>query len=179
MKQSGTKLVLGLACLAVAAGVASWSYRYGATHRATQFWGGEVAPLIARPSQAEFSALRLADDAEPAADTIDLGRLYVAEHPREITDLRGMVHFRHALMSDGNYLWTEQPAAQNVAWRWCLRFYDEEAQARIVLDAELATIGLVADAESGQLKVVSCRPMAETLQDYFGKLGLLPASTAQ
>ncbi len=186
MKSSGTRLVLGLACLALAAGVVSWLYRYGATHEATQFWGGEAAALIARPSEVEFFRLELADPAgdlsEDSAEAtrlnLDLGRPYSATQVKEITKARGMVHFRHALMTDGNYRWDDRPKLSEVDWRWGMRFYDGQTQAVVVLSKNLDTLGLVVSGDSREVKVVSCQPMAETLEDYFFNVDIT-ASTSE
>lgn len=177
MKRSGTKLVLGLAGLALAAGLASWSYRYGATHESTQFWGREAASLIARPSEVEFFSLELADSAEGSGQSLDLGRPYLTTQLREITQQRGMVHFRHALMTDGNYDWASEPEPSKIDWRWGMKFHDEQTQALVVLAEDLATIGLV--NEGHIKKTLSCQPMAETLRDYFQNVNLVPASTQQ
>jgi len=176
MKPSGTKLVIGLACLALAAGLASWSYRYGATHESTRFWGSEAALLIARPSEVELFRLELADSAEPPSQNLDLGRLYAATPLREISKERGMVHFRHALMTDGNYEWANEPEPSEIDWRWGMRFHDGQIQALVVLAEDFATIGLL---DQGRMKALSCQPMAETLRHYFGKVDLTSASTSQ
>jgi len=178
MKQSGTKLVMGLACLALAAGLVSWSYRYGTTHQSTRFWGREAALLIARPSEVEIFRLELAKDSEDSGQSLDLGRPYLAIPIREITNERGMVHFRHALMTDGNYQWASEPEPGEIDWHWGMRFHDGQIQALVVLAEDLATIGLV---DQGRVRALSCQPMAETLQDYFGsanfgKVGLTTAS---
>ena len=179
MKQSGTKLVVGLTCLALAAGALSWWYHFGARHRATEFWGGVAAPLIARPSQVEV--LELFESAsDPRGDwslRLDLGRPYGAAGIRELSQARGMVHLRHALMSDLNYQWNEVPQPQSIDWRWCLRFHDSQGEALVVLAEDLATIGLVVGGGE-QVQVVSCRPMVDSLQHYFEDLGLISASTA-
>lgn len=173
MKQSGNKLVIGLACLALAAGLASWLYRYGATHLATQFWGREAALLIARPSEVELLQLELAGTAEDSEGvTLDLGRPYLATPVREIAKERGMVHFRHALMTDGNYVWDAPLEASEIDWRWGLRFYDGEIEATLLLAADLATIGLVNRDSSPQVQAISCQPMAKTLEGYFRSVDL-------
>lgn len=173
--------------MALAAGLASWTYRYAATHRSTQFWGHEAALLIARPSKIEFLRLELADSVEDFGEgsgevplqSFDLGRLYLATQVKEITQKRGMVHFRHALMSDGNYEWASRPDPSKINWRWAMRFHDGQMESLLVLAEDLATIGLVASGESPQLKTLSCQPMAETLKDYFRNVGLTTASKPQ
>ncbi len=178
MKLSGTKLVVALACLALAMGVASWAYRYGATHRATQFWGGEAARLLAQPSQVEILGLELAGPGGASRLRFDLGRSYQARQIKDLTNARGMVHFRHVLMTDRSYVWTQRPEPQQILWRWCLRFHEEDRQVFVVLAEDLATIGYVLTEDSQQVRAISCQPMAATLQQYFGDdLGLLGAST--
>ena len=176
MKNSGTKLVLGLACLALVAGLASWSYRYRTTHQSTRFWGPKAAMLIARPSEAEFFQLGLADSAEIPDDqaswSLDLGRKYLGFGTRELTHMRGMVHFRHALMTDANYDWTSKPNPQDIDWRWGMKFYDDQTQAIVVLAEDLATIALVDEAGNSPTKALSCQPMAETLRAYFGTVDI-------
>lgn len=181
MQRSGTKLVLGLACLALVAGVASWSYQYGATHQSTRFWGNEASSLIARPSEVEFYRLELADSAEDSGETdrlsLKLGKPYVGIQTRVLTKERGMVHCRHALMTDRNYEWTSQPEPNEVDWRWGMRFHDGQTVAMVVLAKDLATIGLVDQSRSPQVRTLSCQPMAETLRDYFRNVDLISAST--
>jgi len=183
MKQSGTKLVVGLAGLALAAGLASWSYQYEATHQSTRFWGRKASSLIARPSEVEFFRLELADAGADAGEDsslkLDLGRPYLGRQTRKLTKERGMVHFRHALMTDGNYEWSSQPEPSEINWRWCLRFHDEQFQALVVLAEDLATIGLVEEGSSPPVRTLACQPMAETLRDYFQGVGLTTASTAK
>jgi len=176
---------MGLACLALAAGLASWSYRYGATHHSTRFWGLEAALLIARPSEVEFFQLELAAAIEGSSEAtsegsswhLDLGRPYLGSEIQELTNMRGMVHFRHALMTDGNYDWTSEPKPSEIDWRWGMRFYDGENQAIVVLAEDLATIGLVVEGGTPPVRALSCQPMAETLRAYFGTVDLAEAES--
>lgn len=183
MKQSGSKLVLGLVCLAVLAGVVSWSYRYATTHRATQFWGREAAPLIAQPSQVEFARLvpSRANSGVDQSEILKLGmeRSYLSEGARDVTHERGLVHLRHALLSDRGFVWSDRPDPREVEWQWLLKFFDEESQAFVLLSEDLASIGLVVEGESSEVSAVSCQPMADTLRHYFDDVGFSSASTSE
>jgi len=80
-------------------------------------------------------------------------------------------------MTDRNYEWTSQPEPNEVDWRWGMRFHDGQTVAMVVLAKDLATIGLVDQSRSPQVRTLSCQPMAETLRDYFRNVDLISAST--
>jgi hypothetical protein len=182
MGQSGTKLVILLVGLALIAGATSWWYRYESAHQATTYWGNEAARLIAQPAEVEAFDLSLlgAESALPkGAEVLDLGRKYQAGEPRTLTNARGMVHLRNALMSDRSYEWGTAVDPVEVDWRWCLRFFESSGEVRIVLSADLATLGRVVAGGVPPVKALSCRPLTESLQFYFVDLGLIDASTEQ
>ena len=172
MNQSGTKLVVVLGGLALALGAGSWWYRFESAHLATTFWGPEAAELIVEPGQVDALTLQPAAEGEPQAAEL-LGQLdlkYRVESRLDLTGARGLVHLRHALSSDSNYVWN-QTAAAPVAWRWALRFHDAERQVLVLFTADLATLGKLVPGSS-PVELISCDPMAETIQRYFAALGL-------
>jgi len=182
MGQSGTKLVFVLAGLALSAGVISWWYRYEAAHEATMYWGVEASRLISQPSEVEIYELALLgaeSAAEEGTGVLELGRRYRAAEPRGLTNARGMVHLRHALMSDRNYEWDAPVDPAEIDWRWCLRFFDSQHEIRVVLAADLAAIGRVVAADQTPVEAFSCSPLSESLRAYFAALGLEDASTAE
>jgi len=182
MGQSGTKLVLILAGLALTAGVTSWLYRYEAAHQATTFWGVEAARLIAQPAEAEVFVLTVPGAegiAEEGVELLDLGRKYQPGEAKGLTNARGMVHLRHALMSDGSYEWDAPVDPATVDWGWCLRFFDGEREVLVVLSEDLAVIGQVVVGGQTAVEAYSCRPLTESLQVYFTDLSLLDASTEE
>ncbi len=178
MSQSGSKLVVVLGSLALALAAASWWYRFESAHRSTQFWGPEAAQLIVEPGPVEALGLQSSAEGEKrAADLLpQLGDAYAVVSRLDLTNAPGMVHLRHALTSDSNYVWG-QSAAAPAAWRWALRFQDPgfqdaDRQLLVLFTADLATLGKSA-TNSSPAEVISCQPMAETLQQYFTALGLL------
>ena len=173
MRQSGTKLVIALLGLAVTAGALSWWYHYAATHRATRFWGPELAGLIARPSHVE---VRLLDTAVSPSQSQLLP--ITQGESIDLSHARGMVHLRHALMTDRNYNWGESIDSSTVVWKWALRFLYDSQQGLVLLSDDLTAIGKY-QSESAQLNAISCRPMADSLAFYFRDLGLLDASKAR
>ncbi len=172
MRQSGSKLVVVLGSLALALAAASWRYRFETAHRSTQFWCPEAAQLIVEPGQVVALGLQSSAEGEKrAADLLPLlGDAYTVVSRLDLTNAPGMVHLRHALTSDSNYVWG-QSAAAPAAWRWALRFQDADRQLLVLFTADLATLGKSA-TNSSPAEVISCQPMAETLQQYFTALGL-------
>ncbi|MCH2113526.1 MAG: hypothetical protein MK171_01255 [Pirellulales bacterium] len=177
MEGSGTKLVVTLVGLALLAGGASWIYQYETTHRATEFWGPEVATLIARPSQVEMRQFE-----PPVVGTESLWLPGALGAPQDLSRVRGMVHLRRVLFGDKNYVWDQPINLVEVTWRWRLEFAANNRRGLIVLADDFATIGRL-DGEQHRLHAANCQPMAETLQQYFSAIGLGqddgPASTGE
>lgn len=172
MNQSGTKLVVALGMLALAFGVGSWWYRFESAHRTTQFWGPEGAELIVEPGQVIAFRLQplIGEESEEEKLLPQLSGEYAVDSRFDLTKAPGLVHLRHALTSDSNYIWEESAPAPST-WRWALQFGDADQPLLVLLTDDLATIGKLAGGSSS-LAVISCRPMAETLQQYFQELGL-------
>lgn len=171
---TGTKLVAGLAFLALALGVVSWWYRFEAAHRSTEFWGPTAAELIARPSQVTASTLvPLTDDSSNShQEILSVGqRRFLVTDVHEVTDVPGMVHLRNSLLTDSNYDWTTE--VKTPRWRWCLRFANEGQEVRLLFSEEFGVVGLL---DNQPFRGVNCSPMGETLGEYFANSNLFDAS---
>ena len=192
MGQSGTKLVVFLVGLAVTAGVVSWWYRFEAAHQATMFWGAEASKLIALPAEVEVAELALIKEETTAGEAeaaevgeedstrqLELGRRYKLVKTKPLTNARGMVHLRHVLMSDGSYEWDSPVDPAQIDWKWCLRFFEANREALVVLSDDLAAIGRVVEEGESQVEAYSCRPLTESLDVYFADLGLRDASKSE
>ena len=169
MGPSGSKLVVTLGCLAFALGLASWWYRFESAHRATQFWGSEAASLIVEPGSVEAIGLQ-AQNGRTGGEWIPQLEGYLIVSRTDLSDARGMVHLRHALVTDTNYLWNET-AMPTVLWRWALQFQEADDSVLVLFSTDLATLGKLT-SDSPTVEVISCQPMAETLKQYFAHLGL-------
>jgi len=167
MEGSGTKLVMVLVGLALAAGGASWFYQYEATRRATEFWGPEAATLIARPSQVEIRRFE-----PPVTGTDSLWLTSALGAPQDLSKVRGMVHLRRKLIGDTSYSWDELVDPAQVSWQWRLEFAAENSSAMIVLAEDFAAIGRL-DSRQQRVHAASCRPMTESLLQYFTAIGLV------
>jgi hypothetical protein len=162
--QSGTKLVLGIFGLAVAAGVLSWWYRYEAAHRSTSFWGPHFAELIVRPSQITAFGLEEISPPESSDESFPiLDKTYYPTNRKDVTKAAGMVHLRNAILTDGNYRWDREVNTDD--WRWCLQFAGDGRKAKVLFTEDFTILGRL--DQSGAVRVVDCQPMAETLREYF------------
>jgi hypothetical protein len=172
MCQSGTKLVIAIGGFALTLGAVSWWYRYETAHRVTQFWGPEAAELIEERSNVLGLMLEAVPEGDPTtedAGTIFDHRRYSTPLRVNLTNARGMVHLRHALMTDSSYLWIKQPVAPS-SWRCALKFHKNNRYVFVLLNEDFTTLGKSVD--SLPVEIISCQPMAETLREYFGALGL-------
>ncbi len=174
--QSGTKLVLGIFGLALLAGVFSWWYRYEVAHRSTTFWGPYFAELIARPSDVNAFGLKPAT-AETGEDALQiLSQSFERIDSKDLTSAPGMVHLRNSILSDGNYRWDE-PVATN-DWRWCLQFSGKGMTATILFTDDFAVLGRM-NQRGDNVRTVDCQPMAESLREYFAKIGVFVATASK
>ena len=161
MQNSGTKLVLGLLGVAWVLGMISWWYRYETAHRASQFWGPEASRLIAESEGFE----------------VVVGQGDGGETRTDLSKARGQAHVRHALLSDGNYVWDEPEDTGRIEWQWTLRFHEGGRQALVMLSKDLKTIGRCTNDRQASghdaVAAVACEPMTASLQQYFAAIGLL------
>lgn len=167
MQHSGKKLVLGLLAVAMIAGAVSWFYQFESSYEATTFWGSQVAPLIARPSQVEIRQF-----VPTVTDSEQLWQPDALGEPMDLSKVRGMVHLRRVLMLDSSFNWDKEIEASQIPWKWRLELADANNTALIVLADEFQAIGVL-ESDSQQVRVVDCQPMADSLREYFSAIGLL------
>lgn len=123
-EKSGKHLILGVLAACVVAAAVSWWFRYSTTRRAVEFWGAESATLI---RDAQHVTLR--SDA-PSADGEGGDE---ADVPRDITDTKGLTHFRNALLEDSSYHW-DSAIVSDIDWANSLVFAAAEgAEPRAVV----------------------------------------------
>ena len=179
--QSGSKLVLGIFGLALMAAALSWWYRYESAHRSTSFWGPHFAELIARPSDVTAFGLRKETDGETSNDSFPiLAKTYSRSEPKDLTKAPGMVHLRHSILTDGNYNWdkpVQDLSPEGDDWRWCLQFTDGGVTATLLFNEDFTILGRL-NRRADEVRSVDCRPLAETLAEYFAKIEAFPGEIA-
>jgi hypothetical protein len=118
---SGKLIIISIVAVALVAAGGSWWFRYSATHRAAQYWGPEGARLIRD------------------APTVYLIKRPYREEPRglvgpvgvefDISNARGLLHLRNALLEDRSFDWTSLGPAKrtpgNFLGQWELKFIDD------------------------------------------------------
>jgi hypothetical protein len=96
-EKSGKRLILGVVAACLVAAIASWWFRYAATHRAAQFWGSQAVALIRDAPHVTLRSDVTSTDAAGGAE---------ADVPRDISSAKGLTHLRNALLEDASYDWT-------------------------------------------------------------------------
>ncbi len=122
-------VVLMLSVALVAAGLAI-AHQYRSTRRPLEFWGAENARLIDTASTVELG--RLNYQADTAAERIHLSGM------QDVTNERGLIHFRRSLLEDSSFLWNESSAEigeGDIYWHYAVRFTQDDQQVIVLLDS--------------------------------------------
>lgn len=175
---SGTKLVVGVSCLALALGIVSWWYRYESAHRSTRFWGPAAADALARPDRVMGYVLRRSG-AEPEQrehESLEVGhQVYVVVNRRDLTQARGIKHLDALLLNDRNFGWGQRVPLPD--WNWALEFSSAAGQATVVFSQNCTVMGVL-DPENHEVRMLACEPLAETLREYFARQDVFDASNS-
>ncbi len=104
------KIVVAVAVvLGICAGLAGywWNYRIG--HRALAFWGQENARLIRLAPKVEYLELELKQDdliiVPGSLRPLEVTSSYAITKTVDISQARGLIHLRNAILSDDQYNW--------------------------------------------------------------------------
>jgi hypothetical protein len=92
------------------------------------------------------------------------GTVWVAWATRDITQARGILHARQALIEDASYDWSRGLLTERPNWSDALCFSDQGGQTVLVFDL---TAGLVCQPETGQ--VASIAPIRAGLREFFAE----------
>ena len=147
-------LVAGLA----AAGTALW-HQYRQTRRALDFWGTGAASLIGDTPSVELTRIpRGQPDGEDSDETKN-ARLRV-----DLSEARGLVHFRGSLLEDQSFDWDREPPAAAPDWDYLVRFSDDKASVVVAFDLDRRVVGI---HEPQGTSAVLTERMAEGLGKFF------------
>ncbi len=164
---SGKWIILSFFSVALAMAVSAWAYYYFQQRRPMELWGADTARLILQAPKVEGWRLSVALEdpasAEGNAQTITVGsqRLTIIER-RELTDARGLLHFRKGLLNDRCFDWNADVSAATNDWRYGLRFSDGDAQATLLFAPKAQRLRSL---ESGA--EVSIAPIAAGLEAFL------------
>src|SRR5436305_4957905 len=132
MRSRGKLIVLGILLLAVALAVGNMVFQTYASGRAVSHWGADAARLILTASHVDILKLEPAGASSVAnAEYVDAfgGRRFEIVQEIDISQARGVLHLRRALVADNLYQW--QPRLETPPnwreWRYALRFREGDA----------------------------------------------------
>lgn len=151
---SGTWLVGGIVIIAVLAATITITWHWSQSRFAVRYWGGENATRI-RAAE----VVQLVDLADEAAN-------------QDISNAKGLVHFRQALIEDASFSGAVPVADASPLWQVEVVFTEEGTQTSttVQFDLEKGLVGLPDRDE-----VLNATPIAEGLRTFFADLGLAPA----
>jgi hypothetical protein len=121
---SGKLVIIAILGAAVAAAGFAWWRQYQEGRRALAYWGTEGARLIRTAPEVE---LQMLGGGSNGAD----GQSIAAR--RDVSQARGLVHARQALISDVSFLWNDKAATAPV-WEYAFLFRDGERDFTLLLD---------------------------------------------
>lgn len=173
MNVSGKLVILSILSVALLAAGISWWFRFHSTHRAAEFWGPEATLLIRDASVVELIKREepvAKAEAEPAAVAAQSTPRTIIGERRDISDARGLIHFRNALLEDRSYEWPGHANAPEAQRQWGVRFTSEGMAPLVVWfssDWKLAT----REERGGRpAAAISSQPISHGLEAYFNEL---------
>jgi len=191
MEIRGRIVVITVFVVAIGLSVAAWRHNYVQTDQSARFWGRERALLLLRSPQLELLTLanreldRLKDDDEAegegkvaSSDVLAANWLVVDSH--DLSNAPGLIHFRHALTYDDNYLWNERSAkATEFDAAYALRFSDGKDQLVLLFPDGFTEMGRLEDNAS-RVTILPCPKMASALTTYLREVGAIaPQATSE
>lgn len=167
MLQRGKLAILLIFAVAFALSGYAWWHHYRSNRRSLEFWGAESIELIRSAQRVEFLALSQGEAAVDGADSSRqltiAGQSFRVDKAADISKASGLVHARHALLSDSSFVWNGGASDCQSSWDYALRFYEGTRTATVAFDP---TCGGVWWAE-GQRK----QTMIPSLATAFRKKG--------
>lgn len=142
MPYRGKAIIVGMLALALAAAAFGIWYLRSLSQRSLAYWGPEVSDLISRAPNVEVTHVRYGPW-------------------KDISQARGLVNLRRALVSDASYAW-DSPPEPSLHWAYALRFRDEHRQAVLVFSPTTGHVML-----KDHPPPVSVDPIYEGLQSFI------------
>src|SRR5688572_22772802 len=163
----------------VTAGIA-WRYNLSRTRQALAYWGPSAVALIRDAPQVTVHRIAFATDVidKPTGNSPLM-------HPhtrapaqvlgaRDLSQAKGLVHLRHALLDDRSYTWTDQTPA-NDDFAYILTFEENGARLAIYFSSDLTRMtaihwAVAPSQRANALQTISTRPIAAGLGEYFADI---------
>ncbi len=154
MQLRGQHIVALIFAIAVAMGGYSWWNSYQRGRRILAVWGSQAAVLIRYAPQVELWRLGPSLNSQPGQATLELEETtLVVQEKANISDVRGLVHARHALVEDSSFVWPSvatDGGSQN--WTFAMHFVGPAGQSTLVFDTQGGQVKLLKSHRSAVLQ---------------------------
>lgn len=171
---SGKWVIAGIMGLALVAASAAWWNAWSKGRRALEYWGSEAAYLIRLAPTVTLIELQsppeLATDQQSGKQWPGLvnGQDYTVKRRLDISQARGLVHARQALIQDTSYQWPVM-SSPAVNWQYAIEFVDQQRRVVVLLNLDS---GIVARLDhAGALNSTLAPGFKILLEDFTHDLG--------
>jgi len=135
MQMSGKLVIIGIFGTALAGGVATLWFQFDARRRSREFWGTDTAVLISRAQKVELLRLSKAEKAGEDTERLMIdGDAYEISERKDISEARGLVHVRDALLRDAGFAWEKARGDCQPNWIYAFRFKQDDKAEDVVFD---------------------------------------------
>jgi hypothetical protein len=154
-----------VAMLLVAVGLAAYALWFNIQRgqRSLEFWGREGARRIQQARQVELLWLVPANDGAAEGERLTIGgTMYSVARRKDISQARGLIHARTALLDDHSYVWNEQDSEGGGEYELAARFVADGGATTVAFDFQRR---LIAHVEAGREQVAAAK-IARGWQSY-------------
>jgi len=167
---SGKLVIVAILAVALVAAGFAWWFQSNQSARALDFWGSDVAHAIRLAEPVQVKRLVLAakktpnGDGASASDSIEdqpSGELirvdardFRVAATRDLTEAKGLVHARQALIQDASFKWNKPSAGEVADWDYLLEFGQVE-RASLLIDLESGQIRTLNEPRAATVNIVS------------------------
>ena len=161
----GTIATLVMVLLGAVMASYAWWHQVQRGKQIHQTWGTTAVQLIRHAPQVEVLWLQNSGDSSHPPIQDD-GRHYTIWKKKDVTNVPGLVHARHALISDFNYLWdADTPSAGSTTWGYALRFSDDPNSCTLFFEHKSGYVKLL----NGQ-QVLLHEKIRDSLLEFINRL---------
>ncbi len=162
MWNPGKVLIITIVAVGLAAGLFAWQHQYRRGAQVMELWGADTAYRIRMADDCELLQL-----ASPATDATDILRIedqnWQIVQRQDISQARGWVHARQALIQDVSYQW--DAGDTTAQWKVAIVFRDpDHPESTTVLAIDLDS-GAICDVQTNQRSNVL--PIVTGLKTFF------------
>ena len=153
MQNSGKFLIISIFGISLAMAIFAWWFQFQRGRRVLELWGSDNAKIIRIESdRVDLFFRTLPSDAplDDSAESVEVniaGQSHIFDGQREITNARGLVHARQALIEDATFLWDKARGDCQADWQYLLRFSSGQQSVDIAVDTSCDRLRLLGSQE--------------------------------